>query len=113
MHELALSQGIIDVIRDQAAVQGFTRVKTVRLVIGTLSHVEPEAIAFGFDAVSRGTIAEGAVLDIERPPGQAFCLSCEKPVPLPERSAPCPDCGGHQLVVTGGEEMRVKELEVE
>ncbi|KAA0684182.1 hydrogenase maturation nickel metallochaperone HypA [Roseomonas genomospecies 6] len=113
MHELALSQGIIDVIRDQAAAQGFTRVKTVRLVIGALSHVEPEAIAFGFDAVSRGTIAEGAVLDIERPPGQAFCLSCEKPVPLPERSDPCPDCGGHQLVVTGGEEMRVKELEVE
>lgn len=113
MHELALSQGIIDVIREQAAVQGFTRVKTVRLVIGTLSHVEPEAIEFGFDAVSRGTIAEGATLVIERPPGAAFCLSCEKPVPLAERFDPCPDCGGHQLVVTGGEELRVKELEVE
>lgn len=113
MHELALSQGIIDVIREQAATQGFTRVKTVRLAIGALSHVEPEAIAFGFDAVSRGTVAEGARLDIERPPGQAFCLACEKPVPLAERFDPCPDCGGHQLVVTGGEELRVKELEVE
>ena len=113
MHELALSQGIIDVIRDQSAAQGFTRVKTVRLVIGALSHVEPEAIAFGFDAVSRGTVAEGAALDIERPPGEAFCLGCEKPVPLAERSDPCPHCGGHQLVVTGGEELRVKELEVE
>ena len=46
MHELALSQGIIDVIRDQAAAQGFAKVKMVRLVIGTLSHVEPQAIAF-------------------------------------------------------------------
>ncbi|MCW2242676.1 hydrogenase maturation nickel metallochaperone HypA [Azospirillum canadense] len=113
MHELALSQGIIDVIRDQSAAQGFTRVKTVRLVIGALSHVEPDAIAFGFDAVSRGTVAEGAALEIERPPGEAFCLGCEKPVPLAERSDPCPHCGGHQLVVTGGEELRVKELEVE
>lgn len=113
MHELALSQGIIDVIRDQSATQGFTRVKTVRLVIGALSHVEPEAIEFGFDAVSRGTVAEGAALEIERPPGMAFCLACETTVPLAGRSDPCPRCGGYQLVVTGGEEMRVKELEVE
>ncbi len=113
MHELALSQGIVDVIREQAEAKGFARVKTIRLVIGSLSHVEPEAIAFGFDAVSRGTVAEGAVLDIERPAGAAFCLACEKPVPLAQRFDPCPDCGGHQLVVTGGEELRVKELEVE
>lgn len=113
MHELALSQGIVDLIREQAEARGFARVLCVRLVIGALSHVEPDAIEFGFDAVSRGTVAEGARLDIERPPGEAYCLSCEKPVPLAERSDPCPACGGHRLVVTGGDELRVKELEVE
>lgn len=113
MHELALSQGIVEMIREQAAAQGFTRVRTVRLVIGALSHVEPEALAFGFDAVSRGTLAEGAALEIERPGGQAWCLACERTVEVAERFNPCPACGGHQLVLTGGDEMRVKELEVE
>jgi len=113
MHEMALCRNIVEVIREQAEAQGFRAVKTVRLSIGTLSHVEPQALEFGFDAASRGTIAEGARLEIERPEGQAFCMVCEKTVPLAQRFDPCPDCGGHQLVVTGGEEMRVKELEVE
>lgn len=113
MHEMALSQGIIDVIRDQAAAQGFTTVKSVRLAIGMLSHVEPEAIEFCFDAVSRGTLAEGAELTIERPPGQAFCMPCGQTVAISQRYDPCPLCGGHEWVLTGGDELRVKELEVE
>lgn len=113
MHELALAQGIVEVIREQAADGSFTRVKSVRLVIGALSHVEPEAIEFGFDAVSRGTVAEGAALVIDRPPGIAWCLDCEANVEIAGRTDPCPACGGYRLVVTGGEELRVQELEVE
>ena len=113
MHEMALCRSIIDMIDEQAAAQGFRTVKTIRLAIGTLSHVEPDALEFGFDVASRGTLAEGATLEIERPSGQAFCMVCETTVPLAQRFDPCPQCGGHQLIVTGGEEMRVKELEVE
>ena len=113
MHEMALSQGIVEVIREQALAQGFTVVRTVRLQIGALSHVEPDAILFCFGAVNRGTVAQGARVEVERPPGQAFCMPCGKTVPLAERYDPCPDCGGHQLVLVGGEELRVKELEVE
>ncbi|MGQ9365956.1 hydrogenase maturation nickel metallochaperone HypA [Azospirillum sp. A39] len=113
MHEMALSRGIVEVIREQAAAGGFAAVRTVRLQVGALSHVEPDAILFCFDAVSRGTVAEGARLEIERPPGRAFCLPCGRTVPLGERYDACPDCGGHELVLVGGEELRVKELEVE
>lgn len=113
MHEMALCRSIIDMIGEQAEQQGFRTVKTIRLVIGALSHVEPQALEFGFDVASRDTLAEGATLEIERPGGQAFCMVCEATVPLAQRFDPCPQCGGHQLVVTGGEEMRVKELEVE
>lgn len=113
MHELALSRSIVDLIREQAAAQGFGRVRTVRLVIGALSHVDPDAIRFGFDAIARGSVADGAVLEIERPPGEAFCMACETTVPLGDRGDPCPRCDGWQLVVTGGEDLRVKDLEVE
>ncbi len=113
MHEIALCQSIIDLIHEQAQTHGFSQVKTIHLVIGTLSHVEPEALEFGFDAVSRGTPAQGATLVIERPEGQAFCRLCEKTVPLAQRIDPCPNCGEYQLVITGGEEMRVRDLEVQ
>ncbi|MBI1209158.1 MAG: hydrogenase maturation nickel metallochaperone HypA [Azospirillum sp.] len=113
MHELSLAQGIIDVIREQAATQSFARVRRVRLQIGALSHVEPESIAFCFDAACRDTVAEGARLEIERPPGQAYCLACAATVTIAARPDPCPRCGGHQLMVVGGDELRVLELEVD
>ena len=81
--------------------------------IGTLAGVEVEAMRFCFDAVSRNSVLEGAALDIVQPVGQAWCMQCAKTLPLRERYQPCPECGGYQLQVTGGGEMRIKELEVE
>lgn len=112
MHELTLSQGIIDVVCGQAAADGARRVLRVRIAIGALSHVEPDAIEFCFEAVSRGTLAQGAVLEIERPPGRAHCLTCEAEVRVAGRECPCPQCGDHRWVLVGGDELRVVELEV-
>ena len=112
MHEMSLCQGIVDIIQERADADRFSRVTKVRLSIGALSHVDPKAISFGFDVVARGTIAEGAVLEIDQPPGQAFCMACSTTVTIPARGQPCPTCGSHQLMVVGGDELRVDELEV-
>ncbi|MDR3514660.1 MAG: hydrogenase maturation nickel metallochaperone HypA [Azospirillaceae bacterium] len=113
MHEMALCQRIIEIVDETARSQGFSRIVSVRLEIGALSSVEPEAIAFGFDVASRNTAAEGCRLRIDRPPGQAYCIDCGDSTVIASRSDPCPRCGGYQLLVTGGEELRVMELEVE
>ncbi len=113
MHEMALSNGVIRILEEAAQAQGFTRVTRVWLEIGALSHAEPSAMEFCFAAATRGTLAEGAILDILRPPGQAWCMDCSVSVELPTRGDPCPQCGGYKLQITGGEDLRVKELEVE
>jgi len=68
---------------------------------------------FSFDVIKRGTLAEAARLEIIEMPGQAWCLPCAKVIAIQQRFDACPDCGSYQLQVTGGEELRVKELEVE
>lgn len=113
MHELALTESIVEMIEEESRKQGFKKVRVVRLEIGALSHVEPEAIRFCFEAVARGAVVEGAKLEIIAVPGAGWCFDCNKNVPLAERFGPCPDCGGHHVQVTGGEDMRVKELEVD
>ncbi|MEO5335264.1 MAG: hydrogenase maturation nickel metallochaperone HypA [Magnetospirillum sp. WYHS-4] len=113
MHEMSLTEGVLRILEDQAAASGFSRVTLVVLEIGALSSVDPESMRFCFEAIQRGTIAEGATLEILRPPGRAFCAPCGGEVAIDALYDPCPRCGGHQLRVTGGEEMRVKELEVE
>ena len=113
MHEMSLCEGILQVLEEQASAQGFARVNCVWLEIGALSGVEIEAMRFGFDAVMKGSLANGARLEIIRLPGRAWCMQCAKPVEVAQRYDACPDCGGVQLQVTGGDEMRIKELEVE
>ena len=112
MHEMSLAEGVLQMIEDAARQQGFARVSTVWLEIGQLSGVEPEAMAFCFDAVTHGSIAQNARLEIITLPGTGWCMACAQTVPMKEAFGECPVCGGHQLQVTGGTEMRVKELEV-
>ena len=113
MHEMSLAEGIIQLIEDAARDQGFAHVRAVWLEIGRLSSVEPEALRFSFDVVTRGSLAEGARLEIIDVPGTAWCLACSRNVELPALHEACPRCGGYQVQVTGGTEMRVKELEVD
>jgi len=112
MHEMALCEGILQVIEAAAAREGFDRVTRVRLEIGRFAGVEPEALRFGFDVVMRGSVAEGAALEIEEAPGRAWCFDCEAAVALGHRLSACPDCGGERLAPAGGDEMRIRDLEV-
>ena len=113
MHEMSLCESILGIVEDEAEKQGFRKVSRVRLEIGALSGVDVEAMRFGFDVVTRGTLAEGAAPEIIELPGTAWCLPCARQVEVAQRYDACPLCGGYQLQVTGGEEMRIKDLEVE
>ncbi len=113
MHELSLCAGIVDVLREQASAHDYARVKTVRLEVGELAGVEVEALRFGFDVAARGTLADGATLEIVPVPGTAWCLPCAREVVTHRRFDPCPRCGTHQLRLLAGDELRIKELEVE
>ncbi len=113
MHEMAICESIVQVLQQQAAVQNYGRVKIVWLEIGPLAGVELEALRFSFDAVTRGTLADRARLEIVETKGEAWCMQCAKSVVVAQRYDACTDCGSYQLQVTGGEELRIKELEVD
>lgn len=113
MHEMSLAESVLQLIEDAARQQQFSTVSTVWLEIGQLSGVEVEAMQFCFDAVTRDSIAQGASLKIVPLPGTGWCMVCALSVPMTEVFAACPRCGSHQMQVTGGTEMRLKELEVD
>ncbi len=112
MHEISLCENIRDILEEHAVRDQFSKVKRVRVELGPLSSVEPEALRFGFDVVMRGSVGEGASLEIEASEASALCLTCLKTVPISGRSDTCPECGASTLEVMSGEELRIKELEV-
>ncbi|HET8746365.1 MAG TPA: hydrogenase maturation nickel metallochaperone HypA [Ramlibacter sp.] len=110
---MSLAEGVLALIEDARRRQPFARVRAVQLEIGALAGVEPEAMRFCFDAVTRGTVAEGARLEIRGAPGQGSCMGCGAVVEMRELYGDCPRCGSAQVQVTGGTELRVSELEVD
>ena len=112
MHEMSLAEGILQLVEETARRERATQVKTIVVEIGQLSCVAPEALKFCFDSVSRGSMAEGAKLEIIDIAGSAYCSHCAAHVPMFERYDACPNCGKHPLQAINGTEMRVREIEI-
>ena len=112
MHEMSLCEGIRRVIDEAAGGEDISQVRRVRLEIGRFAGVEKDALAFAWEVVMRGSKAEGATLEMIDLPGKAICYDCIKTVEIQDRLDPCPLCGGGKLLPEGGDEMRIKDMEV-
>ncbi len=110
---MSLAESVREIVEETARANGARRVGAVRLEIGALSQVEVEAMRFAFEVVKRGTLAETARLEIVETEGSAWCMRCSRPVVIARRGDACPDCGSAQLQVTGGDRMRVIDIEIE
>ncbi|MBD3612912.1 MAG: hydrogenase maturation nickel metallochaperone HypA [Hydrogenovibrio crunogenus] len=113
MHEMSICEGILLTLEEQSSVQSFKKVKKVWLDIGAFSGVEKQALLFGWEVVTKNTLAHDSELIINDIAGQAWCLGCSTTVDIVNRYDDCPLCGSHMLQVTGGEELKIKELEVD
>lgn len=108
MHELAIAEDIVDAI---GARTNGAAVRAVRLDVGRLSGVMPDALRFSFEIAVEGTPMAGARLDIHEPPGRGHCATCERDFALEDMIMLCP-CGSADVQVMAGDELRIVSVEV-
>lgn len=113
MHEMTLAEYMLQIIEEAAVAQDFTQVKTVWMEVGRLSCVEKEALRFCFSVVVDGTIAQQAKLELIDIKGRGRCVQCECEMDISALYDACPACGSYAIQVIAGDEMRIRELEVE
>jgi len=114
MHELSVTQSILEIALDYAAKNQAMKIVEVHLQIGEISDFEDEWMQRYFDFVSQGTIGEGAKLRIIRIPARMQCTQCSFIFPL-DRSTwktQCPSCQSKETQLISGREFRVEALEV-
>ncbi len=109
MHELGITQNIIAIVSENAQNK---KVQRVLLEIGKLSAIMPESIKFCFDICAQGTIVEGAILEILEIPGMARCRQCGNTFYVDKPFGIC-QCGSIELDLIIGQELNIKEIEVE
>jgi hydrogenase nickel incorporation protein HypA/HybF len=113
MHEMTLMAGLLEIIEEQARLEGFGRVLRVTLEVGRLAGAEAEALRFAFDVSTRGSRAEGAELVIEEPPGRGRCPDCAGECEVTSLFDACPACGAVPLAILEGRELRIASMDVE
>lgn len=114
MHELAITQSVLDIAVGQARQHGAWRITAVNLVVGELTGYVPDSIQFYFDLLSRGTLAEAAALNVRRVPTRVRCRQCQAEF-QPEEGVlwVCSACGSLGGDLLSGNELLVESIEVE
>lgn len=110
MHELSVTQGILDIVLQHAKDR---KVQQVNLVIGQFSSIVDDSVQFYWEIIAENTLAEEAQLHFERIPGEMTCTTCKHIFHPGNETFTCPSCQSSAVRVSGGREFQVDSIDVE
>ncbi len=113
MHELAITQSMLDLVLEEANKTGAGKVQKINLVLGDMSGIVGDSVQFYFEFLSKGTSAEGASVSFRKIPTQARCRECGEVFTPQEFDWACPKCHKVSVEITAGKELYVESIEVE
>ena len=113
MHELSITQHILQYALEESEKRGASRVLAIHLKMGPLSGLVPECIQMYLALLSEGTIAEGAAAKAQVLPRQVRCRDCHAESEITRHSLACPVCQSLRLQLLSGREFYIDGLEVE
>lgn len=114
MHELAITESLLEITLKHAEAAGAKKVKQLNIVIGQMSSVVDESVQFYWDFIAKNTIAKEAILKFERIAATFRCLNCEAEFGLNgHHNFLCPHCQSAQVQLIGGSDFRLDSIDVE
>jgi hydrogenase nickel incorporation protein HypA/HybF len=113
MHELSVTESILEIVLRHANQAGAKRVMKIDLVIGQLASIVDDSVQFYWELIAKDTLAENAVLQFRRIPLSMHCLDCQNQFEPGGDQFACPACGGNRLQITTGREFYVESIDIE
>lgn len=113
MHELSVTENILNIATKHAEQAQASRVTDLYLVIGRLSSIVDDSVQFYWDLITENTLCQGATLHFNRVPAQMECLDCGTEYTLDAEMTPCPHCQSVRVKVTSGDQFWLDSIEIE
>lgn len=113
MHELGIMTGVMDAVAKTAEEAGALKVLKVTLSVGVMTEAIEDALQFAFEALSEGTLCEGAELVINMVQPRSRCLECGEEYEHDRFHMLCPKCGGFATELIAGKELQIDSIEVD
>jgi hydrogenase nickel incorporation protein HypA/HybF len=113
MHEVSIMEETLNLALDYAHREKATQIHGLKMSIGKISGVVPEALQFAFEVIRTNTIAANAQLEIDLIPVVYWCSSCQQEFqPQDLFDSGCPDCKQISFDIIKGKEIELTSLEV-
>ena len=113
MHELSVTESLLEISLRHASAAGAHKVTDLYIVIGQMASIVDESVQFYWDIIAANTLAEGAQLHFERIPTKMACQVCQTEFSPGDMTFECPNCGSVQIRILSGEEFYLKAINVE
>jgi hydrogenase nickel incorporation protein HypA/HybF len=113
MHELGVANSVLQEARQEALRHPGARLRKVRVRVGEMSGVNPEALMFCFQTVVRESTPEPVELEIENCARRQRCSACDLTFVVTDYDLRCPSCGTQETEFAGGDELELASLEME
>jgi hydrogenase nickel incorporation protein HypA/HybF len=113
MHELSVTQSILEIALRHAEKANALRITDLYLVIGQLSSIVDDSVEFYWDIIAKETIAAGANLHFKRLPTEVLCLECRNHFNPSNGDYTCPQCKSSQITIVQGEEFLLEAINIE
>ena len=113
MHEMSIAMSMIDIVKEEMQKCDAKTLRSIRLNIGQMSAVVPQALSFCFEVITKGTEMEGARLVMDVVPLRGYCGSCDKEFEIKDYIFACPFCGTKKIQTLSGRDLAIVEIEVE
>jgi hydrogenase nickel incorporation protein HypA/HybF len=110
---MSIAQSLLDIIKEEMQKHDARSLKAVRLNVGQLTAVVPEALTFCFEVITSGTALEGAQLLMDIVPLKGYCPDCDREFIIKDYTFICPACRGRQIETIGGQDLSIVEIEVD
>lgn len=112
MHELAVTENILDIALKHGQKAKAVSVDDIYLVIGQLSSIVDDSIQFYWDIISKDTLCNQARLHFNRIPAKLFCLDCHNEYDISTELTPCPLCNSININIVAGEEFFLESIDI-
>lgn len=113
VHELAVTERILEIALKHAQAAGAVRVTDVNIVIGRLAGIADDSVQFFWELLSQDTLCVGSQLHFNRIPAQMQCQDCQHTYALEDELILCPRCSSARLKMLAGDEFYLDSIEIE
>jgi len=113
MHELSITENILEITLRHAQNAGATSVTNIYLVIGQLSSIVDDSVKFYWDMIAKDTIAQNADLHFKRIQTRLACIDCSQEYEPISDDLSCPNCQSSRVKILKGEEFYIEAIDID